>query len=116
MPSIILSKSVPDFNNIFNDDFNSKHLSVKNISNKGNKYKLIKYDKDILSRDYESSYGLCRSIISNEDNQIVSYSPPKSIDRNVFVNKYPVLDSNFIVEELVEGTMIVQFVAVYWLM
>jgi len=109
MPSINLSKSVPDFNNIFNDDFNSKHLSVKNISNKGNKYKLIKYDKDILSRDYESSYGLCRSIISNEDNQIVCYSPPKSIDRNVFVNKYPVLDSNFIVEELVEGTMINMF-------
>jgi len=109
MPSINLSKSVPNFNNIFNDDFNSKHLSVKNISNKGNKYKLIKYDKDILSRDYESSYGLCRSIISNEDIQIVCYSPPKSIDRNVFVNKYPVLDSNFIVEELVEGTMINMF-------
>ena len=109
MPSINLSKSVPDFNNIFNDDFNSKHLSVKKISNKGNQYKLIKYDKDILSRDYESSYGLCRSIISNEDNQIVCYSPPKSIDRNVFVNKYPVLDSNFIVEELVEGTMINMF-------
>ena len=109
MPSINLSKSVPDFNNIFNDDFNSKHLSVKNISNKGNKYKLIKYDKDILSRDYVSSYGLCRSIISNEDNQIVCYSPPKSIDRNTFANKYPVLDSNFIVEELVEGTMINMF-------
>lgn len=109
MPSINLSKSVPDFNNIFNDDFNSKHLSVKNISNKGNQYKLIKYDKDILSRDYESSYGLCRSVISNEDNKIVCYSPPKSIDRNVFVNKYPVLDSNFIVEELVEGTMINMF-------
>ena len=109
MPSINLSKSVPDFNNIFNDDFNSKHLSVKNISNKGNQYKLIKYDKDILSHEYESSYGLCRSIIANEYNEIVCYSPPKSIDRNVFVNKYPELDSNFIVEELVEGTMINMF-------
>ena len=109
MPSINLSKSVPDFNNIFNDDFNSKHLSVKNISNNGNQYKLIKYDKDILSHNYESSYGLCRSIIANEYNEIVCYSPPKSIDRNVFVNKYPELDSNFIVEELVEGTMINMF-------
>lgn len=106
MPSINLSKSVPDFNNIFNDDFNSKHLSVKNISHKGKHYKLIKYNKDILCRDNESSYGLCRSIILNEDNTIVCYSPPKSINRDVFVNKYPVLDSNFIVEELVEGTMI----------
>jgi hypothetical protein len=106
MPLINLSKSVPDFNNIFNDDFNSKHLSVKNISNKGKQYKLIKYNKDILLQDYESSYGLCRSIIANEDDKIVCYSPPKSINRNVFVNKYPELDSNFIVEELVEGTMI----------
>jgi hypothetical protein len=109
MPSINLSKNVPAFNNIFNYDFNSKHLSVKNISYKENLYKLIKYDKNNLSRDCESSYGLCRSIISNEDNQIVCYSPPKSIDKNVFVNKYPELDSNFIVEELVEGTMINMF-------
>jgi len=109
MSSINLSKSVPDFNNIFNDDFNFKNLSVKNISNKGNKYKLIRYDKDALSRDCVSSYGLCRSIISNENNQIICYSPPKSIDRNIFVNKYPDLDSNFIVEELVEGTMINMF-------
>ena len=104
-----LSKSVPDFNNIFNDDFNSNLLSVKKISNKGSQYKLIKYNKDLLSSDFESSYGLCRSIIANEDNQIVCFSPPKSIDRNVFVNKYPEIDSNFIVEELVEGTMINMF-------
>ena len=102
MASINLSKSVPDFNNIFNDDFNFKYLSLKKISNRGKQYKLIKYDKDFLSRDCESSYGLCRSIILNEDNQIVCYSPPKSIDRNVFVKKYPEFDSNFIVEELVE--------------
>lgn len=109
MTSINLSKSVPEFNNIFSDDLKFKYLSVKNISNKGNQYKLIKYDKDILSYDCTNSFGLCRSVIANEDNAIVCYSPPKSVEINLFMSKYPILDNNFIVEELVEGTMINMF-------
>ena len=109
MPSINLSKSVPDFNNIFNDDFNSKNLIVKKINNKGTHYTLIKYDKNFLSHCDASSYGLCRSIIANDKNKIVCFSPPKSINENKFMDKYPVLDNNFIVEELVEGTMINMF-------
>ena len=109
MPSINLSKSVPDFNNIFNDDFNFKNLIVKKINNKGTHYTLIKYDKNFLSHCDASSYGLCRSIIANDKNKIVCFSPPKSINENKFMDKYPVLDNNFIVEELVEGTMINMF-------
>ena len=106
MSVINLSKSVPDFNNIFNEDFNSKHLSVKIITNKGKKYKLIKYDKSILSQDLTTSYGLCRSLIFNELNKLICFSPPKSVNKELFMSKYPTLDDNFIVEELVEGTMI----------
>jgi hypothetical protein len=109
MTSINLSKSVPEFNNILNDDFNSKHLYIKKIFNKENQFKLIKYRKNAISCDNESSFGLCRSIILNDVNQIICFSPPKSINKNVFVNKYPKLDSNFLVEELVEGTMINMF-------
>jgi hypothetical protein len=106
MSIINLSKSVPDFNNIFNEDFNSKHLSVKTIMNKGNKYKLVKYDKSILSQDSATSYGLCRSIICNDSNKVICFSPPKSVRKETFMKNYPVLDDNFIVEEFVEGTMI----------
>lgn len=115
MSSINLSKSITDFNNIFNDGFFSRHLIVKNITNSGKKYKLIKYDKNTLSEDLVPSFGLFRSVIANEDNEIVCYSPPKSLSKDIFMNKYPILDDNFCVEELVEGTMInLFFCKGYW--
>jgi hypothetical protein len=53
----------------------------------------------------ESTYGLCRSIITEKDGSIVSFSPPKSLSPNDFIDKYP--DTTQIVAtEFVEGTMI----------
>ena len=42
-----------------------------------------------MSCDLYSSYGLLRSIIVS-GTTIVSYSPPKSIDPETFIMKYPV--------------------------
>lgn len=106
MCSIQLSKSVPDFNNLFDENFHSDILSMKRMKD----YKILKYDKNALNHDIESSFGLCRSIVFNDENRVVVYSPPKSLQRETFVEKYPSLNNeDFIVEEFVEGTMINMF-------
>jgi hypothetical protein len=56
-----------------------------------------------------SSCGLIRSVVVNKENKVVSFSPPKCISYDDFIEKYPVYNENIIVEELVEGTMIQLF-------
>ena len=72
-------------------------------------YKVIRYDKNFLSCDLISSYGLCRSVIVNSQNKVVSFAPPKSILSEEFIKKYPKnidYDNHIVAEEFVEGTMI----------
>jgi hypothetical protein len=71
-------------------------------------YKVIRYDKNLLSTDIISSFGLCRSIVINSHNKVIGFAPPKSISAELFIKKYPENYYNGIVEpqEFVEGTMI----------
>jgi hypothetical protein len=70
-----------------------------------NGYTVRRYDKKALSPETVSTYGLCRSVITDADNNIVAFSPPKSLPFDDFVAKYP--DTSLIVAtEFVEGTMI----------
>ena len=82
----------------------NKHLSYSNINKQS--YQVIRYNKDILNKTLIPTYGLCRSIILNKNNRIVSFSPPKSIPSEDFITNYNVLDENIIAEEFIEGTMI----------
>jgi hypothetical protein len=70
---------------------------------------MISYDKNLLSNDLVSSYGLCRSLILNCENQLVSFAPPKSIPSDSFIQQYSLTNSSVVVEELIEGTMIQMF-------
>lgn len=79
-------------------------IECKTDENK--KYKVIRYDKNILSDDLVSTYGLCRSVIVNSDNKVISFSPPKSISSESFIRTNSNKDENIIAEEFVEGTMI----------
>ena len=45
----------------------------------GQKYKVIRYNKHILCYDNIPTYGIYRSVIVNSDNQVVCFSPPKSV-------------------------------------
>jgi hypothetical protein len=69
-------------------------------------YDVIKYNKHLLTPETIGSYGLCRSVILNKDQQIVSFAPPKSIALNLFLEKYPSKIPSIIAEEMIEGTMI----------
>ena len=109
-PSINLSH-VPNFIDLLHD----KSCSTNNIlklnkvvckTNENKEYSIIRYDKEVLSPDLVTSYGLCRSIIINDKNKVVSYSPPKSIPFDIFKQKYSPITNEIVAEEFVEGTMI----------
>lgn len=83
-----------------------KMNSVECKTSNNQKYKLIRYDKNILSEDLVSTYGLCRSVIVNSDNHVVCFSPPKSVSSSVFTEKYDIKNPHLVAQEFVEGTMI----------
>ena len=91
------------------DDCNEIKILNKNKSetNEKQKYSVIRYNKNLLTKDSVNTYGLFRSVILNSTNKVVSFAPPKSVDSDIFMKKYPFpLDSNIVAEEFVEGTMI----------
>jgi hypothetical protein len=69
-------------------------------------YKVIRYDKIFLACDLISTYGLCRAIIVNSENKVVSFAPPKSIPSDRFIQHYNETTEGVVAEEFVEGTMI----------
>ena len=110
----MIGKIYYDLNSIseFNQLINNNEMTDLNILNKhecqvkGNNYKVIRYNKNILSTSLIPTYGLCRSIILNSENKVLSFSPPKSIPTDEFIINYDSDDESLIVEEFVEGTMI----------
>ena len=101
---------IHEFNEIVQNNIHiSKFLKVTKMETKKESpsdYKVITYDKNILSRDLIPSYGLCRSIILDRNHKIISYAPPKSVPSESFIQQYSLQDSHIVAEEFVEGTMI----------
>lgn len=101
---------ISGFNDLLKPDVvcNSNILKLNKIECRTNNsiYKVIRYDKYILSTDLIPSYGLCRSIILNRNNEVVGFAPPKSINADLFINKYSENTDGIIAEEFIEGTMI----------
>jgi hypothetical protein len=103
---------IPGFNELNITDENTSNIlklklnKVECKTDENKKYKVIRYDKNFLSADLISTYGLCRSVIVNSENKVVSFSPPKSISTESFIRMNPDKMTNIIAEEFVEGTMI----------
>jgi len=76
------------------------------VTKSNNKYKVIRYDKEMLAPDIILTTGLLRSVIINNKNRVVSFAPPKSVSYDSFVNKNPEKSDSIVAEEFVEGTMI----------
>ena len=90
-----------------NSVFISNYYTVVEYSTKSNEpYKIVRYNKELLSCDLYSSYGLLRSVVINSQNRIVSFAPPKSIPTDQFITKYSKKTDYIIAQEFVEGTMI----------
>jgi hypothetical protein len=89
-------------NNINSDENKIKVIEWKK-TDKGNNYFIIKYNKEFLTEENISTIGLFRSIII-KNNNIIVFSPPKSICYSKFIRSYTPDDC--IAEEFIEGTMI----------
>ena len=96
------------------DDIISKYTTTlayklnvsANIISNNETFKLIRYDKNSLNYDIIPTYGLFRSVIVNSNNEVVCFSPPKSISADLFIKKYNLVDETLVAEQFVEGTMI----------
>ena len=109
--------SIPGFNELIknSDNCDSNILKLNKIeclTSNNQKYKVIRYDKNYLNLDLISSFGLCRSVILDCNDNVVCYAPPKSIPLDVFIRKYPYNNNNsssnnhLLAQEFIEGTMI----------
>ena len=105
---------ISGFNNILatndnatNDNATNNYFTVTEYSTKSNeRYKIVRYNKDILAVDLIPSYGLLRSVIINSVGQVVGFAPPKSVPAEQFLKTYSVRTDHIVAQEFVEGTMI----------
>jgi len=89
-------------------NYNSNKVKTKKYEKNGVSYHILNYDRDTVCFD-DTNLGLYRSVIvSNPENKILCFSPPKSIPIDVFTKKYPANENNnkIIANEIIEGTMI----------
>jgi hypothetical protein len=102
--------NIPGFNSLIHDNNeDSKILKLNKIecrTSNNARYGVIRYDKDVLANDLITTYGLCRSVIVNNENKVISFAPPKSILSDTFIKNYNENSDGIIAEEFVEGTMI----------
>lgn len=99
--------NIPGFNEILNNkEEENKYINAIEYTTKSNeKYRIIRYNKDMLTSDLIPIYGLLRSVIVNSEGKVVCFSPPKSVPAEKFISDYP-KTQNIIAQEFVEGTMI----------
>jgi hypothetical protein len=101
---------VPGFVNMIHDDKDTPDIlklnKIECRTSNNARYSVIRYEKDILVYDLIPTYGLCRSIIVNSQNKVVSFAPPKSIQSDIFIQNYGETSDGVTAEEFVEGTMI----------
>jgi hypothetical protein len=108
-PTRYILSDIKGFNEIVNCDVNNfEILKLNKIESRTSNsiYKVVRYDKNLLSIDLIPTYGLCRSVIINSQNKVVGFAPPKSIPSDQFIKKYSENTPGVVFEEFVEGTMI----------
>jgi len=102
--------TIPGFNEFIktgqvNSNYD-KYYTSQQYSDKSNQtYTIVRYNKEFLRPDLINTYGLLRSLIVSEQN-VLSFSPPKSLTPDKFMLQYPTNNEHIIVEEFIEGTMI----------
>jgi len=102
--------NISGFNDIINNvnDNGSTILKLNKVecrTSNNTIYRIVRYDKNFLNVDLISTYGLCRSVIINNNNKVVGIAPPKSIPCHDFIKKYDEKTEGIVAEEFIEGTM-----------
>jgi hypothetical protein len=97
---MLLNESTTDSSNV------TKFNKVLYVTKNNNKYSIIRYDKEMLAADLIPTIGLLRSVVIDATNQVVSFSPPKSLPYSSFIEKNCERNDDIVAQEFVEGTMI----------
>lgn len=103
---------VKEFNDLIKDHKSNSEQNILKLNKVEcrtenlQKYKVIRYDKNVLTNDLINTYGIFRSVVLNSANMVVSFAPPKSIPSDQFIQKYTEDCGNVEAQEFVEGTMI----------
>lgn len=87
-------------------EYNKNIIKSKSYSYDTKLYEILNYNKNFVCYDdYESSK--YRSVIlALPENKLLCYSSPKSMSFEAFTNKYPVINEQIMVNDIIEGTMI----------
>ena len=88
------------------DKLNMQRLTRMIIYNDGSYYNVFNYDKELLCYNDNKNRIHRLTILSFPENNILAFSPPKSLTYNTFITKYPVIDDRISVTEYIEGVMI----------
>ena len=98
---------VPYFKDIVaGNEVDTDAINVIPYSTKSDaKYKIIRYNKNILDNETINTIGLIRSVVLNSENKVVSFAPTKSIRIDKFMQKY-FHGESIVGMQFVEGTMI----------
>ena len=95
------------------DDSNVMKTKRVVSSQSSESYTFIQYDKQYLSHDLIPNYGVYRSVIMNDEGQVVCFAPPKSLHAETFMNKHPdpapMQENKIVAEEFVDGPMVNMF-------
>ena len=82
------------------DKINTKKYETNNVT-----YTILNNDATCITFDDEV-LRFYRSVILDENNHLLSFAPPNSIELDKFVEKYPTITNEIYANEIIEGTMI----------
>ncbi len=89
------------------DEDKEKYYTINEYFTKSNeKYYIMKYYKEFINSDLVNIYGLLRSVVLSSTGKVLSFSPQKSFNPEIFMTNYPINDGLLYAEEFIEGTMI----------
>ena len=84
---------------------NPNKINIRNYISKGQRYKIWNYEKKILCFDEKKDIRQCRSLILSEpENELLSYSHGKSMEPKVFMQNYSMKD--VYINEYIDGTLV----------
>ena len=108
---------IPAYSEIILDKTELKQKIINKleiITKNGQKYKIVRYDKNFLCDDLILIYGILKSVVLTDDNKVLCFSPPKSISFDFFCKMYPEDNKYYmdtiVAEEYIEGII----VNVFW--
>jgi len=69
-------------------------------------YTIVRYNSKFITEDVVGTIGLLKSVILNDELNVIGYSPPKAYAYNTFLSLNPKKTEDIIAEEFVDGVMI----------